>query len=36
MFEKVRASGGFAKENPAELAVAENTLHSFVAMEMRD
>ena len=33
MFEKVRAAGGFAKENPADLAEAEKTLREFVAME---
>ena len=33
MFEKVRAAGGFAKENPAELAEAEKMLREFAAME---
>jgi len=33
MFEKVRAAGGFAKENPAELAGAEKMLRKFAAME---
>ena len=33
MFEKVRAAGGFTKENPAELAGAEKMLRKFAAME---
>jgi hypothetical protein len=33
MFEKVRAAGGFAKEDPAELAEAERLLREFAAME---
>jgi hypothetical protein len=33
MFEKVRAAGGFAKEDPAELAEAERMLREFVAIE---
>ena len=33
MFEKVRASGGFANEHPADLAEAEKKLREFVAME---
>jgi hypothetical protein len=33
MFEKVRAAGGFAKENPTELAEAEKMLREFAAME---
>ena len=33
MFEKVRAAGGFAKENPADLAEAEKMLREFAAME---
>jgi hypothetical protein len=33
MFEKVRAAGGFAKENPAELAEAEKMLREFAALE---
>ena len=33
MFEKVRAAGGFAKENAADLAEAERMLREFVAME---
>jgi hypothetical protein len=35
MFEKVRAAGGFGKENPADLAEAERMLRTFVAMEKR-
>ena len=33
MFEEVRAAGGFAKEDPAELAEAEKMLRAFAAME---
>ena len=33
MFEKVRAAGGFAKEDPADLAEAEKMLRAFAAME---
>jgi hypothetical protein len=33
MFEKVRAAGGFAKENPADLEEAEKMLREFGAME---
>jgi hypothetical protein len=33
MFEKVRAAGGFAKENPADLEEAERMLRAFAAME---
>jgi len=33
MFEKVRASGGFANEHPTDLAEAEKMLREFVAME---
>ena len=33
MFERVRASGGFANEDPADLAKAEKMLREFVAME---
>ena len=33
MFQKVRAAGGFAKEDPADLAEAEKMLREFVAME---
>ena len=36
MFEKVRAAGGFAKEDPADLAEAEKMLRAFAAMEKRD
>jgi hypothetical protein len=33
MFEKVRAAGGFAKEDPAELEEAEKMLRDCAAME---
>ena len=33
MFEKVRAAGGFAREDPADLAEAERMLRDFVTME---
>jgi hypothetical protein len=33
MFEKVRAAGGFAKEDSAELSKAEKMLRKFAAME---
>jgi hypothetical protein len=33
MFEKVRAAGGFATEDPADLAEAERMLREFVASE---
>jgi hypothetical protein len=33
MFQKVRAAGGFAKEDPADLEEAERMLREFVAME---
>jgi hypothetical protein len=33
MFQRVRTSGGFAKEDPAELAEAEKMLRAFAAME---
>jgi hypothetical protein len=33
MFEKVRAAGGFAKENVADLEEAEKMLRAFAAME---
>ena len=33
MFEKVRAAGGFAKEDPADLEEAERMLRAFAAME---
>jgi hypothetical protein len=36
MFEKVRAAGGFANEDPADLAEAERMLRGFVAMESRE
>jgi len=33
MFQKMRAAGGFANEDPAELAKAEEILRTFAAME---
>ena len=33
MFEKVRAAGGFANEDPADLEEAEKMLREFAAME---
>ena len=33
MFEKVRAAGGFANENPADLEEAEKMLRDYAAME---
>ena len=33
MFEKVRAAGGFAKEDPADLEEAEKMLRAFAGME---
>ena len=33
MFEKVRAAGGFAKEDPAQLEEAEKMLRDCAAME---
>jgi len=33
MFKKVRAAGGFAKADPADLAEAERMLRDFVTME---
>jgi hypothetical protein len=33
LFEKVRAAGGFANEDPSDLAEAEKTLREFAAME---
>ena len=33
MFQKVRAAGGFAKEDPAELEEAEKALRAFAAIE---
>jgi len=33
MFQKVRAAGGFANENPAELDEAEKMLRDFAAIE---
>jgi len=36
MFEKVRAAGGFASEDPADLAAAERMLREFAAMEKKE
>ena len=36
MFEKVRAAGGFASEDPADLAQAESMLREFAAMEKKE
>jgi hypothetical protein len=36
MFEKVRAAGGFANEDPADLAQAERILHGFAATEKKE
>jgi hypothetical protein len=33
MFEKMRAAGGFAKEDSADLAEAEKMLRAFAAMQ---
>jgi hypothetical protein len=33
MFQKMRAAGAFANEDPAELAKAEEMLRTFAAME---
>jgi hypothetical protein len=33
MFEEMRAAGGFAKEDPADLVEAERLLREFAAME---
>jgi hypothetical protein len=33
MFEKVRAAGGFAKENRADVEEAEKMLRAFAAMK---
>jgi hypothetical protein len=33
MFEKVRAAGGFSKEDPDDLAEAEKMLRAFAGME---
>ena len=33
MFQKIRAAGGFANEDSAELAKAEEILRTFAAME---
>jgi len=36
MFEKIRAAGGFASEDPADLAEAERMLKEFAAMETEE
>jgi hypothetical protein len=36
MFEKVRAAGGFANEDPADLAQADSMLREFAAMEKKE
>ena len=36
MFEKLRAAGGFANEDPADLAQAERMLHGFAATEKKE
>ena len=36
MFEKVRAAGGFANEDPADLAQAERMLHEFATREKKE
>jgi len=33
MFEKIRAAGGFASEDPADLAEAERMLREFAAIK---
>ena len=33
LFQKVKAAGGFAKEDPAELKAAEDMLRTFAAVE---
>lgn len=33
MFQKMKAAGGFAKADPAELKAAEDMLRTFAAME---
>ena len=35
MFEKIRAAGGFANEDPADLAQADSMLREFAAMEKK-
>ena len=36
MFEKVRAAGGFANEDPADLAQAQRMLQEFAAREKKE
>ena len=36
MFEKVRAAGGFANEDPADLAQADSMLREIAAMEKKE
>jgi hypothetical protein len=36
LFEKVRAAGGFAAEDPADLAEAERMLREFAAMQKEE
>jgi len=36
MFAKIRAAGGFASEDPADLAEAERMLKEFAAMETEE
>jgi hypothetical protein len=36
MFEKVRAAGGFANEDPADLAQAQRMLQEFAATEEKE
>jgi hypothetical protein len=33
LFQKMKAAGGFAKEDPAELKAAEDLLRTFAAVE---
>jgi hypothetical protein len=33
LFQKVKAAGGFAKEDPKDLKAAEDMLRTFVAVE---
>ena len=36
LFQKVKAAGGFSKEDPAELKAAEDMLRTFAATEKTD
>lgn len=36
MFEKLRAAGGFANEDPADVAQAERMLQEFAATEKKE